>query len=264
MSTRKPTGRLVGLAMWMVISASFGLSAQTWIEIARMAGFGQHADPFGLGHDGLQLAWLMPMVVDGYVVVALLLWMSNVSDDIAAFARKNTYAAAGFGVVAQSVFHAATIASAAGHRWWTVSMAAVVGAIPPGFAALAVHMRVLVARHAGSHAVTHASSVTDERPAEHAQHQVSPASVTVAEPVVSEQVTPDSEHAQHRSGNAEIVRRAHEANPSASHAELAKLLSLSTATVRRYRPGDRVTEHAQPSPVARVNGTPVPALIDAS
>ena len=260
MSARKPTGKLVGLVMWLVIGASFGLSAQTWIEIARMTGFDQHADPFGIGNDGLQLAWLMPMVVDGYVVVALLLWMSSVSEEIAGFARKNTYAAALFGVVAQSVFHAATIASTKDHQWWTVLLSAVVGAIPPGFAALAVHMRVLVARHSG----VDGQRVTEPagQVAEHAQ-TVAADHVQVCSgdaPAVStdQQVTPDSDHAQPRSGSAVIVRRIHAEHPLASHAELARLTGLSQSTIRRYRPGD----HAQPDVTTRVNGTPVPALVD--
>jgi hypothetical protein len=142
--------------MWAVILASFTLSAQTWIEIARLAGFTQITHPLG-GKDSVEitrhavhLAWCMPVVVDGYVMVALLLWMSDVDERLASFARKNTYAAAAFGVVAQSAFHAFTISGTPRHDVWQVVLAAAVGAIPPGFAAMAVHMRVLVTRFSGT------------------------------------------------------------------------------------------------------------------
>ena len=95
------------------------------------------------------LAWLMPIAVDGYVVVALVLWMAPVPARVAHFAKVNTYAAAAIGVAAQSAYHALTVWSAqpVDHREaWRAVLAAIVGALPPAVAGLAVHMRALIRR----------------------------------------------------------------------------------------------------------------------
>jgi hypothetical protein len=139
---------LAAVAAWAVLVASFGLSAATWVALAELAGFTGHLSgrtPFGTVT--IALAWLMPVTVDGYVVSALVLWMSPVPADIAAFAKKNTYAAASVGVAAQSAYHCLTVLSAT-HSPWRGVLAAVVGAIPPAGAALTVHMRALVRRKA--------------------------------------------------------------------------------------------------------------------
>jgi hypothetical protein len=140
MTIHKPTGepRLASLASWAVLAASFGLSASTWIALADLAGF---TDTIA----GFRLAWLMPVAVDGYVVVALVLWMAPVPAAVARFARANTYAAASIGVAAQSAFHAFLIHDQTG-VWWRTVLAAVVGALPPAGAALSVHMRALLRR----------------------------------------------------------------------------------------------------------------------
>lgn len=134
--------RLSALASWAVLAASFGLSASTWIALADLAGF---TDTVA----GFRLAWLMPVAVDGYVVVALVLWMSPVPAAVARFARANTYAAASIGVTAQSAFHAFEIHDETG-IWWRTLLAAVVGALPPAGAALSVHMRALIKRESRS------------------------------------------------------------------------------------------------------------------
>ncbi len=142
--------KLAAFASWCVLFASFGLSASTWIALARTAGFTDHlrlSGPFGLSVV-FALSWLMPIAIDGYVVVALVLWTAPVPARVAVFARKNTYAAASVGVAAQSAYHSLMILSAT-HSPWRAGMAALVGALPPGVAALAVHMRALLRREGG-------------------------------------------------------------------------------------------------------------------
>lgn len=146
-NTRTGEHPLASFASWVVLFASFGLSAATWIALADLAGFHRSA-PLPFTGVRAQLTWLMPIAVDGYVVVALMLWMSPVPAKVAAFAKKNTYAAATVGVIAQSAFHCASVASATNSTWRAV-MAAVVGAIPPAGAALSVHMRALIRRESG-------------------------------------------------------------------------------------------------------------------
>lgn len=146
-NTRTGEHPLASFASWVVLFASFGLSAATWIALADLAGFHRSA-PLPFTGVRAQLTWLMPIAVDGYVVVALVLWMSPVPAKVAAFAKKNTYAAALVGVIAQSAFHCASVASATNSTWRAV-MAAVVGAIPPAGAALSVHMRALIRRESG-------------------------------------------------------------------------------------------------------------------
>ena len=152
MSRRTGAPRLAALVSWLVLGASFGLSAATWIALARLAGLTGHLP---LGAD---LAWLMPVAIDGYVVVALLLWMAPVPATVARFARTNTYAAASLGVAAQSAYHGLTILAET-HVVWRAVLAAVVGAAPPAVAALAVHMRALLVRETAT--ATQAATVAD-------------------------------------------------------------------------------------------------------
>src|SRR5919202_6883144 len=120
--------RLAAVASWAVLVASFGLSATTWIALARLAGFTTTLTVPGFGVS-LALAWLLPIAVDGYVVVALVLWMAPVPARVARFARRNTYGAAGVGIVAQSAYH--LLVTLATGEAWRVVLAAIVGALPP-------------------------------------------------------------------------------------------------------------------------------------
>jgi outer membrane biosynthesis protein TonB len=139
--------RLASIASWAVLVASFGLSASTWITLAELAGFTARITIPGTSVS-LALAWLMPIAVDGYVVVALVLWMAPVPARVAAFAKKNTYGAAGIGIAAQSAYHLLQT-NANTDETWRVAMAAIVGALPPAVAGLAVHMRALIRRESG-------------------------------------------------------------------------------------------------------------------
>jgi hypothetical protein len=136
--------RLASVASWAVLVASFGLSASTWIALARLAGFTDTLTVPVLGAT-LAMAWLMPIAVDGYVTVALVLWMAPVPAKVAAFARKNTYGAAGIGIAAQSAYHLLFTLSTTDEAWRVV-LAAIVGALPPAVAGLAVHTRALIRR----------------------------------------------------------------------------------------------------------------------
>ncbi|MDG9677599.1 hypothetical protein [Micromonospora sp. DH14] len=148
-STRLVAGepRLASIASWAVLAASFGLSASTWIALAELAGFTDRITVPGTSVS-LALAWLMPIAVDGYVVVALVLWMAPVPARVAAFAKKNTYGAAGIGIAAQSAYHLLDTMST-NVEPWRVVLAAIVGALPPAVAGLAVHMRALLRRESG-------------------------------------------------------------------------------------------------------------------
>ena len=136
--------RLAAIASWAVLAASFALSASTWIAMAVLSGFTSTAT-LPVIDVTLRVAWLMPVAIDGYVVVALVLWMSNVPASVAEFAKKNTYGAAGIGIAAQSAYHLLMTQSET-NQSWRVVLAAVVGALPPAVAALAVHMRALIRR----------------------------------------------------------------------------------------------------------------------
>ena len=133
--------RLAWLSSWAVLAASFGLSASTWIALGVLAGFTSTITVHGT--IVFRLAWLMPVAVDGYVVTALVLWMAPVPAQVAAFAKKNTYLAAGTGIVAQSAYHLLFTMSTT-NQWWRVVLAAIIGAIPPSVAGAAVHMRALI------------------------------------------------------------------------------------------------------------------------
>jgi hypothetical protein len=155
--------RLASVASWAVLGASFALSASTWIAMAVLAGFTGSAHlPFT--DVSLHVSWLMPVAVDGYVVVALVLWMSPVPASVAGFAKKNTYGAAGIGIVAQSAYHLLATQSETSELW-RVALAAIVGALPPAVAALAVHMRALIRRETSTTVLPATVSTVPARPA---------------------------------------------------------------------------------------------------
>lgn len=133
--------KLAKRASWISILCSFVLSAETWVKLAELAGFTGTLRLSGFGLEvTLRTSWAMVGVVDAYVISALVLWTLSTNKDLAAFARKNTYAAALVGVAAQSIYHGAT-AFLAGAAIVLVVLSVVMGAIPPMFAALGIHMR---------------------------------------------------------------------------------------------------------------------------
>lgn len=199
---RTGESRLGIASSWAVLVAGFGLSASTWIALAMLSGFdGQVSVPTMSGYLlTLKLAWLMPICIDGYVVTALVLWTSPVPPRVAAFARKNTYGAAGGGVLAQSAYHCLATWTATG-AVWRASLALVVGAAPPLVSALAVHMRALIRRESGTVEDADTPSVSVQRPevadrtpdtsADTAEPDTTPAMVLLAIPD-SRTVTADS------------------------------------------------------------------------
>ncbi len=176
---------LAAVASWAVLIASFALSASTWIAMAVLAGFtgGLHVPFTGVT---LHVSWLMPVAVDGYVVVALVLWMSPVPATVAAFAKKNTYGAAGIGIAAQSAYHL-LITQSETHQSWRVALAAIVGALPPAVAAVAVHMRALIRRETDRTPVTASGTPTATALSVSAP---APTPITVPAPTVPALATP--------------------------------------------------------------------------
>lgn len=153
--------RSIGAVMTAVIGASFGLSFTTWVALAVLSGFNETASVhIGTVTFTVRMAWLLPVVVDGYVVVALLTWMAPVPADVARFAQLNTYATALLGVVTQSAYHG-MLGWMSSHNAMIVILTVVVGALSPGLAAGAIHMRTIVIRRSVQpHAATHATHAT--------------------------------------------------------------------------------------------------------
>lgn len=179
---------LASVASWAVLAASFGLSATTWIALAQLAGFTGTLTLPDVGIT-LAMAWLMPIAVDGYVVVALVLWMAPVPQKVARFARLNTYGAAGVGIAAQSAYHLLSTLSVTDETWRVV-LAGVVGALPPTFAGLAVHMRALIRRESNS-------ANTSVVAAQSAAHVTSSASASVVGHAAPSPATTHSDNPGH-------------------------------------------------------------------
>jgi predicted membrane-bound spermidine synthase len=131
--------KLAKRASWISILCSFVLSAETWVKLAELAGFTGTLHVTGTDVT-LRTSWAMVGVVDAYVVGALVLWTFTTNKELARFARKNTYAAALVGVAAQAGYHGwqAIDRNAA---VMVVVLSIVVGALPPLFAAVGIHMR---------------------------------------------------------------------------------------------------------------------------
>src|SRR5688572_1759064 len=89
--------KLAKRASWVSILCSFVLSAETWVKLAELAGFTgtlKMGVTLPIIGDTLRTSWAMVGVVDAYVISALVLWTFTTNRELAAFARKNTYAAA--------------------------------------------------------------------------------------------------------------------------------------------------------------------------
>lgn len=149
------------VASWAALVASFALSFATWVSLAELAGFNGSVEVSGVT---LRLSWAMAIAVDGYVVSALVTWMAPVSDEIARFAKANTYAGAAVGVLAQSAYHGLSVQHGPSEGWKPY-LAAVVGALPPLAAGLSVHLRALVRRAHLSSAVRPDAGQPDTRTA---------------------------------------------------------------------------------------------------
>jgi hypothetical protein len=240
----------------LVLAASFGLSSATWVALAVLAGFDETLDVFGFV---FRLAWLMPIAYDGYVVVALVMWMSPVPAQVARFARTNTYVAAALGVAAQSCFHALTVWTTT-EVVWRAGLAAGVGAIPPAVSGLAVHMRALVRRHSATRPAVPAVAGGISSPVPAMTPVVTPIPAPLPavqapaldippaapEPVtavpMAELVAADERPAvkparvtKRQPSAAERVAAAIRRSPNASDATIAARLQLSEATVKRHR-----------------------------
>ena len=190
-SSRTGEPQLASIASWAVLAASFALSASTWIAMAVLAGFTSTAT-LPVIDVTLRVAWLMPVAIDGYVVVALVLWMSDVPATVAEFAKKNTYGAAGIGIAAQSAYHLLATQSET-NQLWRVVLAAIVGALPPAVAALAVHMRALIRRGTDRTQVTTSGTAPADKPVRTPTHVSVPAvpdPVQVAAPTLPTVATP--------------------------------------------------------------------------
>ncbi len=137
MNTIEPP--LAKRASWVSILCSFVLSASTWVALAELAGF---TGTLTIGDMTLRTSWAMIGVVDAYVIGGLVLWTFTTNRELASFAKKNTYAAALVGVAAQAVYHGWQ-AGARGAAVIVVVLAVVIGAIPPLFAAVGIHMRAI-------------------------------------------------------------------------------------------------------------------------
>lgn len=247
MNGRTGEPRLAAAASWAVLAASFGLSAATWVALAQMAGFTGHILV-------VPLAWLMPVAVDGYVVVALVVWMSPVPAKVARFARTNTYCAASVGVVAQSAFHALTVWSQTATAW-RAALAAVVGALPPAVAALAVHMRALLRRENGHQEGTTNATASSDVNADIAargadqDHGTDP---PVDQPERAVSVRTGNRSPRRDSAKAKVAK-VRQRNPNASQEVVARKAELSVQTVRRHWP---TTEPANRQRAADSNPQP--------
>lgn len=119
-------------ASWCCLIVSFILSAITWVALGRISGYGN-------------LSYLMPFVVDAYVVGSIVTWLQPVSARVARFAYWNMYGAAAIGVISQAVYHCASVYARTNSAWQAM-LALIVGSIPPLFAFLGVHLRGLARR----------------------------------------------------------------------------------------------------------------------
>lgn len=224
------TGRLrlinpTKVAMWVVIVATFALTAATWVAIGRIAGFGQTvATPYGVVH----IAWLMPFAADGYVVVALLVWTHARGTALRRFARNNVYVSAALGVAGQSAYHTLTT-MASGSPNWHVAMALVFGAVPPAVTALTIHLYSLLAVDAAT-LITYDTLTTAKDDTGDTTEQTPTAVATPATPVATAVSRP-----RLAAGRSVAQTVWEQLGPQARTADVARMAGVTTRTAQRAR-----------------------------
>jgi hypothetical protein len=134
-------------ACLLAILASFVLSFSTWLALGVLAGFGT-------------LAVALPFCVDGYVITALTTWLlPGTSDHVARLARANLYGIGAASVISQASYHGWLIGSASPGA---AALAVAVGALPPGVAVAAVHLRARDVRELASETSTRQAEPTPQ------------------------------------------------------------------------------------------------------
>ncbi len=114
---------------------SFAMSAVTWIGIGGIAGYGP-------------MRYVMPLVVDAYIICAIATGMSTDKPGTARSAYYHALSAAIIGTLAQAIYHCAGTWAGATlwfgkeyrHVTWAAALAFVAGGLPPFFAFLGVHL----------------------------------------------------------------------------------------------------------------------------
>jgi hypothetical protein len=198
---------------------------------------------------------------------------------VARFAKRNTYGAAGIGIVAQSAYHL-LLALSTTHQAWRVVLAAIVGALPPAVAALAVHMRALIRRESSKPTTVQAAAATvptpktSTGPVHRPIHKPSTVETTAVPSIDARPATPDTKPsttdtdtgttdpaASPEPAVSEVPTPAHVAarinppRPTSTPAPAAA--SPAPAPAGRTRPTSRPTPAPEPAPSA--TDTPVTA-----
>ncbi|APU22935.1 DUF2637 domain-containing protein [Actinoalloteichus sp. GBA129-24] len=132
---------------------------------AELAGFRQSL-PLPFLAEGLPLAWLLPVALDAYAVVATRVWLrsSNASAATRDTARRQAYGAVGLSVVFNGVYHAVDA-----HRdgnWLAVGAAIALSVVLPVLLASVAHLAARVAADRTTVATPDATPIAMPEPSE--------------------------------------------------------------------------------------------------
>jgi len=174
------------------LAGSFAMSAVTWIGIGGIAGYGP-------------MRYMMPLVVDAYIVTAIATGWCTSSTDITRSAYRHALGAAAIGTFAQAIYHSACTWTGIpmtlfgwhwdGHEYrnaiWAAILAFIAGGLPASFAFLGVRLHGMGQREAQ----TTADPATEKPPVPAASQpaslpQAAPAPLATA-PVITSPATPE-------------------------------------------------------------------------
>ncbi|MFY1687278.1 DUF2637 domain-containing protein [Plantactinospora sp. WMMB782] len=208
-------------------------SRATTALVALVAGYASFSHIFKVARQAgehVSVAAVLPLSIDGLILVGTLAMLDDKRSGRKP--RLSARLAVAFGIIATL---AANIASA--HPTWT---ARAVAAVPPVAFLLAVEVLSRRGKLIQPEPVDQGEPVKVTEPV--TVEPAEPEPVT-PEPVTVEPVKPEpSRKAQPKrvvprsATSADLVMRAHLAEPDAPHARIAELAGVSLATVKRYRP----------------------------
>lgn len=232
----------------LVAAAAFAFSADSWVQLAEIAGFRTH---WTISGTTLYLSWLMPLAFDAYTALATWQYFTARTPAFRQYAKLNALGSAALSVIVQGAYHGlkaneVDVAS----KWPLVVM---VGAIPAGLLAAVVHLiaESLRDRQHADPAPVELDAVELDKPAGSLDFTPPPAR-PVEVPPPARWVTADGR------AHLPIARRAAQADPVREDSARAPL-TVPTIVLPRTGTGWPTHPAAQPvaHPVARTNGHPV-------
>lgn len=135
MNARRQLHPAVLAVAGVVATAAFAFSADSWVQLAEIAGFRTH---WNIGARTVYLSWLMPIAFDAYTALATWSYFTAQGATFRRYAKRNALGSAALSVIVQGAYHGLKANHVDVASKWGLVVA--VGAIPAALLAAVVHL----------------------------------------------------------------------------------------------------------------------------